>query len=203
VLFFSERFGHEAFSNLDAESKLLDIHKNPRGFEICIILELVEHSIIISLAITLFIAYGQLNLILGTIWLTSRITEALIQIYDKKQYWGLLSVARKYTDSTESGKKEIISSGKIILKRRNLSFIYAQILFFIGTLSYSSSFVIYDIIPVLGWFGIVASITYGVGSIVYLVKNNSKIIWSIGGLLILLFELLLGGWLVFTSIFIP
>ena len=53
---------------------------------------------------------------------------------------------------------------------------------------------------IIGWFGIVvASIPYGFGMGITLVKPNFKVLWNFGGMLILLFEIL-GGWLLFSPI---
>ena len=83
---------------------------------------------------------------------------------------------------------------------KNSTFTFAQILFSIGTLAYSIMFVTYGGVPVIiGWLGIVASIIYYFGSVIVLLKPNSKILWGIGGLLILIFEIILGGWLLFSS----
>ncbi|MFX1597331.1 MAG: DUF4386 family protein [Promethearchaeota archaeon] len=73
-----------------------------------------------------------------------------------------------------------------------------QFFFSIGTLAYSILFVTYGVVPLfIGWFGIIASILYGFGDGIFLKKPNFKVPWSIGGLLILLFELILGIWLLF------
>jgi len=67
-----------------------------------------------------------------------------------------------------------------------------------GTLAYSILFVTYGVIPaIIGWFGIVASIVYGFGNGVTIVKPNFKVLWNLGGLFILIFEVVLGGWLLF------
>jgi len=50
---------------------------------------------------------------------------------------------------------------------------------------------------IIGWFGIVASIIYGFGNGLSRVKPDTEVVWNIGGLLILLYELILGGWLLF------
>jgi len=61
--------------------------------------------------------------------------------------------------------------------------------------------VVYGVIPVIiGWFGIVASIIYSFGNGIVFVKPNFKVLWNLGGLLILLFEIVLGGSLVYYSI---
>jgi hypothetical protein len=68
-------------------------------------------------------------------------------------------------------------------------------------LAYSLLFITYGVVPgIIGWFGIVASILYSFGNGIILAKPNFKVLWNLGGLLILLFEIALGGWLLYYSI---
>ncbi len=185
---------------MDSNAQLQKINKNPTKFKVSVVLILIEHFSIISLAVTLFIAFSPYNIILGIVWCISRIGEALIQIYDKKNYWGFLNLAKQYSESSGAEKDAVIDLGRSILNTKLSRFSYAQILFSIGTLAYSILFVAYGVVPaIIGWFGIVASIIYGSGNMVFRIKPNFKILWSIGGLLILLFEVVLGGWLLFFS----
>ena len=198
--FASVRFGSETFSDLDSDAKLQKINNNPKRFQISIVLLLIEHSSIIALAIMLFIAFSSYNLILGVVWTTCRIGEGLIQIYNKKNYRGLLNIAGQYSGSSGAEKNALIDLGRNILKTKNSSFTFAQILFSIGTLAYSILFVTYGVAPpIIGWFGLVASIIYGFGNGIMLMKSNFKVLWNFGGLLILLFEMVLGGWLLFYA----
>ena len=197
----SERFGYETktFSGFDADAKLQKINSNPKKFKISIVLILIEHVGIISLAAMLFIAFSPYNIILAVVWTIFRIGEGLVQIYNKKNYWGLLNIARQYSVSSGAEKNALIDLGRSILKTKHSIFTFAQILFSIGTLAYSILFATYGVVPpIIGWFGIVASILYGFGNGIQLVKTN-KILWGLGGLLILLFEIILGGWLLFSS----
>jgi len=197
----SERFGTKTFSDLDSDAKLQKINNGPKKFKISIVLALIEHVSIISLAVMLFIAFSPYNIILGIVWAIFRIGEGLIQIYNKKNYWGLLNIARQYSGTSGAEKNALIDLGRSILKTKNSSFTFAQILFSIGTLAYSILFVTYGVVPaIIGWFGIVASILYGFGSGIILVKPNFKVLWNFGGLLILLFEIVLGGWLLFSPL---
>jgi hypothetical protein len=199
----SERLGHEIFSDLDADAKLQKINNDPKKFKISIVLALIEHVSIISLAVTLFIAFSPYNILLAVVWTIFRIGEGLIQIYNKKNYWGLLKLAREYSGISGAENYTFIDLGCSILKTKNSSFIFAQVLFSIGTLAYSFLFVTYGVVPeIIGWFGIVATIFYGFGNGIKLVKPNFKILWNLGGLLILLFEVVLGGWLLFSSFII-
>jgi hypothetical protein len=197
----SVRFGHETFSDLDSDAKLQKINDDPNKFKISIVLALIEHVSIISLAVMLFIAFSPYNIILAVVWTIFRIGEGLIQIYYKKNYWGLLNTARQYSDTSGAEKKGLSDLGRTILKTKNSSFTFAQVLFSIGTLAYSILFITYGVVPpIIGWFGIVAVILYGFGNGIKFVKPNFKVLWNLGGLLILLFEVVLGGWLLFSSI---
>ena len=185
---------------MDSNAKLQKINKDPTKFKISFVLILVEHLGIISLAVTLFITFSPYNIILGIVWCIFRIGEALIQIYDKRNYWGLLNLAKQYSDTSGAEKDELIDLGRSILKTKDSTFTFAQILFSIGTLAYSILFVTYGVVPaIIGWFGIVASILYGFGNGIFRIKPKFKALWNIGGLLILLFEVVLGGWLLFFS----
>jgi len=197
-------FGYKTLGEVDVAAKMHDISGDQKKFKIGVVLILIEHFGIISLAVMLFIAFGPYNIILGIIWCISRIIEALIQIYDKKNYWGLLDIAIKYSGKSDAEKDTLIDSSLRIFKTKEFRFAIAQLFFSIGTFTYSMLFVIYNIVPLfIGWFGIVASSLYGSGSGIFLRKSDNKVLWSIGGLLILIFELILGIWLLGYSVIVP
>ena len=98
-------------------------------------------------------------------------------------------------------KTRLRDSGRSILQTKNSTFTFTQILFSIGTLAYVILFVAYGVVPaIIGWFGLVASILYGFGNGIKLVKPNFKVLWNVGALLIWLFEIVLGGWLLFSPL---
>ena len=201
LILASERFSYEIFSELDSDAKLQKINNDPERFKIGVVLALIEHVSILSLAVMLFIAFSPYNIILGIVWAICRIGEGLIQIYNKKDYWGLLNIARQYSGTSGAEKNALIDLGRSILKTKNSNFTFAQILFSIGTLAYSILFATYDVVPaIIGWFGIVASILYGFGNGIKLAKPNFKALWNVGGLLIWIFEIVLGGWLLFSPL---
>ena len=203
AVFARARFGYETFSDLDSDAKLQKINDNPKKFQIGVTLALIEHGAIITLAVMLFIAFSPYNLILAVVWTIFRTSEGLIQIYNKKNYWRLLNIARQYSGTSGAEKNELSDLGRSILKSKNSSFIIAQICFSVGTLSYSILFATYGVVsPLIGWLGIVASIIYGLGNGINLVKPDFKVLWNIGGLLIFLFESILAGWLLFFSFII-
>lgn len=195
------KFGYEIFSDLDAEAKLQRINDDPEKFRTSVTLILLEHVSIIALAITLFIAFSPYNLTLAVVWTVSRIVEALIQIYNKKNYWRLLDIARQYSETNGVEQRRLVDSGRSILKSKNSSFCFAQVLFSVGTLAYSILFVTYEGVPALiGWFGVVASIIYGAGNGMKLVRPDVSVLWNVGGLFIWIYEIVIGGWLLFSPL---
>ena len=93
--------------------------------------------------------------------------------------------------------------GPSILKTKNRVLAIAQILFSIGTFFYSILFATSEATPVpalIGWFGIVASILYGFANGIIIVKPEKARKFFVVGLLILIFELILGGWLLISPL---
>jgi hypothetical protein len=203
TLIVAERFGYSVISDLDSDTKLQEINKDPKKFKIGNMLALIEHGTIIALAITLFLAFNSFNLVLAIIWTISRITEGLIDFYNEKKYWGLLNIARQYSANSGAEKQSLAELGRSILKTKNRDLAFAQILFSIGTLSYSILFATSETVPVpalIGWFGIVASILYGFTNGLIVIKPDKTRKFLFVGLLILIFELVLGGWLLLSSL---
>ena len=180
------------------------ITNDPKKFKISVVLILIEHGSIIALVIMLFIAFSSYNLILAGVWTIFRVGEGLIQIYNKKNYWELLKIARQSLGSSGAEQTALIDLSRRILQSKNANFTIAQIFFSIGTLAYSVLFVTYSVVPpLIGWLGLVASLLYGLGNGIQLVKPTNNALWNIGGLLILLFEIVLGGWLILISLILP
>ena len=201
TLIVGERFGYSVISDLDSDTKLQEISNDPKKFKIGTVLALIEHGSIIALAVLLFLAFSPYNMLLAVVWTISRITEGLIVFYNEKNYWGLRNIARQYSVASGAEKKSLSDLGRSILKTKNFRLAFAQIFFTIGTLSYSILFVTSGVVPEsIGWFGIVASIIYGFANGIILVKpHKAKQLFSVG-LLILIFELVLGGWLLFSPL---
>ena len=197
----SDRFGYQTFSDLDAEAQMQKIKDNPKRFKTGSVLIVIEHVSIVCLALTLFVAFNSYSIIIAFVWTVSRTIEGLIQIYYKKSYWGLLNIAEKISKTSGSEKMALKDSAFNILRTKNTVFTIAQVLFSIGTIAYSVLFAISTSVPdIIGLFGIVAGSIYCLGSVIKLVKSNVKVLWSIGGILILIFELVIGGWLLFSPL---
>lgn len=195
----SNRFGYQTYGDLESEAVLSEINEDPRRFKIGFALIVTEHLCIIALAAALFIAYNHLNLAVAFVWLVSRGSEGVIQVVEKRSYWRLLEIARQFASAEGDERSELEDLRLEILRSKRSNFLYAQILFSVGTLSYALLFATEGVVPpLLAWFGVAAAVLYGSGTGLTIRSPDSRAVWSIGGLLILIFEAILGAWLLFS-----
>ena len=194
-------------SDYDSDAWLQKINKDPNKYQASILLALIEHVSVIALTIMLFIVFSPYNIILGIVWIPFRMGEGLVQIYDEKNYWRLLNIARKHSVTSGAEKKSLSDLSRNILQTINFRYHFVGILWSIGTLAFSILLVTYEVVPpIIGWLGLVASISLGFGNGIKLVKPNFKVfkvLVAIGGLGTILFEVIIGGWLLFFSHIIP
>jgi hypothetical protein len=196
----SEAFGNKIISDLDSDAKLQQINDDPNKFKISIVLAFIHHFSLIAIGVMLFIVFSPYNLILGVVGTIFRIGESLILFYHEINYWGLLNIATQYSVSSGAEKNALIDLARTILISKNSGFTFGQILFSIGTLAYVILFVTRGVVPsIIRWFGLVAGILYGFGNVIILVNPSFVVLGYLGGLLIMLFEVVLGGWLLFSS----
>ncbi len=195
-------FGMHQVSDYDSDAELRKININPKKWQISIGLALISHVCVISLAILLFHAFGDYNLILGVALLTFRLGEGLILIYHEKDYWGLLNIAKQYSGTSGAEKNSLNDLTRTILKTKDYRFRFTQVLWALGTLALSIVLVTSGEVPHLGWIGIVASIFFGFGNGLILVKPNfegfAALFLFIGGLSAMVFEVIFGVWLLFS-----
>lgn len=186
----------------DSDAELQKINNNPRKIRISIVLALLEHGCVIALALMLFIAFSPYNLILGIVWTVVRIGEGLIQFNNEKNYWKFLNIAKEYSGTTAAERNTLSDIADTIFKIKESRFKFAMVLWAIGTFAYSIVFVIYGVVPIIiGSFGIVVSILIGISNGLELVKKpSSQVLLAIGGLSAIIFEVVLGGWLIYFSL---
>jgi hypothetical protein len=185
----------------DSDADLQKINNNPRKFQIGIVLALIEHGSVIALAIMLFIVFSPYNLILGIVCIVFRIGEGLIQYVNEPNYWGLLEIARQHSRSNGTEKNSLSELARTIFKTKDSRFKFAMICWSIGTLAYSIVIVTSEVVPqIIGWLGIVASILVGFSTGIKLVKLNVKDFTTIGGLMAILFEVIIGGRLLLSPL---
>ncbi|UCE09682.1 MAG: DUF4386 domain-containing protein [Candidatus Thorarchaeota archaeon] len=191
-------------TDLDSDTLLQSIIDDPKRFRMSVYLALIEHGSIIALAIVLFVAFGSYNLVLGSIWVVARTVEGLILFVNEKNYWGLLNLAGRYSATSGDEKSVVSDLGLSTLRTKHHRFSFAQILFSIGTLGYTILFVTYGVVPaIIGWFGLVSGIIYGLGNVITATKPENRVLAMLGGLMIFLFEAVLGIWLLYSSFIIP
>jgi hypothetical protein len=187
----------------ETDFKLIVFNENPRKFQLSVVLALIEHFCVITLPITLFIAFSQYNLILGIVLIVFRIIEGSIQVYVEKDYWSLLKIARQYSVTSGVERDSFFDSYCSILKTKSTRFAFVMIGWSIGTLAFSILLVTYGLAPLyIGWIGIISTIPVGVGNVMTLVKPKIKIfeiLSSVGGVLPIIFEILIGVWLLFFA----
>jgi hypothetical protein len=182
------------------DKDLKKINKNPKKFKIGIWLALIEHVCVIALTILLFIAFSSYNLMLGIVWGIFRTGEGLIQFYNEPYYWKLINIAKKYSSVGGAEKKSLSDSARTIFKGKDIRFKYAMICWSVGTLAFSIVLVNSGFVPVfIGWLGIIASILVGIGTAIKLVKPKIKLA-LVGALFAIIFEIIIGGWLIYYSI---
>ena len=191
-------------SDFDPDAKLQGIVDNPKKFRMSVYLALVEHGAIIALTIVMFVIFGPTSLILGSVWLIARTVEGLINFNSQKNYWGLLNISKQYSGASGAEKEAVSDSCRTVIETKRYRFSFAQVLFSIGTISYSIVFIIsgIDVLSIIGWFGIVAGLLYGIGNAIIVAKLKTQVLAQLGGLLIFIFEAVLGVWLIYYSIFI-
>jgi len=184
----------------DSDADLKKINKNPKKFKIGIGLALVEHGCVILLTILLFIISSPYNILLGIILLFFRMGEGLIQFINEPNYWSLIKLAKQYSDTSDADKNPISDLARNIFKTKDTRFKFAMICWSIGTLAFSIVLVTSEIVPqIIGWLGVVSGILVGFGTGIKLLKPNFKG-EVIGGLSAILFEVIIGGWLLFSPI---
>jgi hypothetical protein len=185
----------------ESDAKLQNFNSNPKKFKIGVMIALIEHFCVITLAIMLFFVISHYSILLGIVLIISRVVEGAIQVYIEKDYWGLLNIAKKYSVTSDVERDSIMDSYRSILKTKSNRFTYAMIGWSIGTLAFSIGLVFYKLaIPFIGWLGIVASILIGFANGMKLIKPDVKAydaISSFSGLLSILFEVLIGISLIF------
>lgn len=184
----------------DPDKDLKKINKNPKKFKIGIGLALIEHSCVIALTILLFIAFSPYGLLLGIVLGIFRTGEGLIQFYNEPYYWKLINIAKKYSTAVGTEKKSSSDSGRNLFKGKDTRFKYAMICWSIGTFAFSIVLVNSGFVPVfIGWLGIIASILVGIGTAIKFVKPKIKLA-LVGALFAIVFEIIIGGWLIYYSI---
>ncbi len=182
----------------DPDADLKKIKNNPKKFKTGIGLALVEHGCVILLTILLFVISSSYSMLLGIIVLIFRTGEGLIQFINEPNYWGLIRLAEQQSDASNADKNAITDLAGDIFKTKDRRFKFAMICWSIGTLAFSIVLATSEIVPhIVGWLGIVSSILVGFGTGIKLLKPKFRG-EVIGGLSAIIFEIIIGGYLLFS-----
>ncbi len=186
----------------DSDAVLPKFADSPGRFKAGVALALIEHFCVIALAVLLFLVYNPFNLILGIVLLVFRVIEGLIQVYIEGGYWGLLGLARRYSAAKGKEKTSLSDSHRTILETKNRRFAIAMVCWSIGTFAFTillfTEAVVY---PIIVWVGIAACVVVGINSAIKAVRGKGVQALLVGALLAIAFEVVIGIWLIYYSIF--
>jgi len=194
----SVAFGNEV-GEVDSNAKFQKVNDDPNKFQISVILAIISHASIIALAVLLFIVFSQYNPLLGVVWVVFRIGESLLLIYNEINFWGFLNLAKEYAVAGNAEKIVLGDLGSVILQTKNSGFTLAMTLLAIGALAYAFVIITSGVVPsFIGYLGLAASVLSIVGSGLKLISPGLGVIFTIGFMLMMLFEVIFGGWLLFS-----
>ena len=122
-------FGYvSGIGDYDSAAQLQKINNNPKKFQIGLLFSLIAHLSVITLPILLFVVFSPYNIILGIVWMIFRIGEGSILIYNDKNYWGLINMAKRYSVTNGAEQNSISDLALTILKTRDKRWDFTQFL---------------------------------------------------------------------------
>ena len=182
----------------DSATMLSSISDNPGRFRMSVIVAIVSHLGIVAITGMLFLAFSSHNRQLALIGSVFRLGEAIVMIYNEVSVLRLLDMAKEYA-LTDSNKESLRMLGDQILQSKYTRMDLGLLLLAIGALAYCISFIQSGAVPsMMAWLGLAAGIISAIG---ILVKSASGFgtISVIGMLLMMVFEVAFGGWLLIYS----
>jgi hypothetical protein len=182
----------------DSAALLATISENPDQYRVGVIVAIISHLGIVAITATLFIAFSSLNRQLALIGSVSRLGEALAMIYGEITVLRLIDLARKYA-LADSNKESLRLLGDQILRTKNTGVDLGLLLLSIGAIAYCISFVQSGAVPsMIAWLGLAAGILSAIGILIKFASGFSALA-VIGMVLMMVFEVTFGGWLLFFS----
>ena len=125
----------------------------------------------------------------------------MVQFINEPNYWKLINIAGQYSGSIGAEKNLLSDLARNIFKTKDYRFKFAMMCWSIGSLAFSIVLVTSGVVSeLIGWLGIVASILVGLWNAIKIAKLNSKNFSPIGGMAAIFFEVIIGGWLLFSPI---
>jgi hypothetical protein len=182
----------------DSAALLATISENPDRYRMGVIVAIISHLGIVAITGTLFIAFSSFNRQLALVGSVSRLGEALAMIYGEVTVLRLIDLAREYA-LAGSNKESLRLLGDQILGTKNTGVDLGLLLLSIGAIAYCISFVRSGAVPpMIAWLGLAAGILSAIGILIKFASGFSALA-VIGMVLMMVFEITFGGWLLFFS----
>jgi hypothetical protein len=182
----------------NSAAMLATISENPGRYRMGVIVAIASHLGIVAITGTLFMAFSPFNRQLALIGSVSRLGEALAMIYGEVTVFRLLDLAREYA-LADSNKESLRLLGDQILRTKNTGVDLGLLLLSIGAIAYCVSFVQSGAVPSrIAWLGLAAGMISAIGILIKFASGFSALA-VIGMVLMMVFEVIFGGWLLFFS----
>jgi hypothetical protein len=174
----------------DSAAMLATISENPGRYRMGVIVAIASHLGIVAITGTLFMAFSPFTV--------SRLGEALAMIYGEVTVLRLIDLAREYA-LADSNKESLHLLGDQILRIKNTGVDLGLLLLSIGAIAYCISFIQSGAVPsMIAWLGLAAGILSAIGILIKFASGFSALA-VIGMVLMMVFEVTFGGWLLFFS----
>jgi hypothetical protein len=185
-------------SETDSAATLATISENPGRYRMGVFIAIASHLGIVAIAGALFVAFSPFNRRLALIGSVSRLGEAMAMLYGEFTVLRLIDLAGEYTLAS-SNKESLLLLGDEILRIKNTGVDLGLLLLSIGAIAYGISFVQSGAVPSkIAWLGLAAGILSAIGISIKFASGFSALA-VIGMVLMMVFEVTFGGWLLFFS----
>jgi hypothetical protein len=182
----------------DSAALLATISENPGRYRMGVIVAIISHLGIVAITGTLFIAFSPFNRQLALIGSVSRLGEAVAMIYGEVTVLRLIDLAREYA-LVGSNKESLRLLGDQILGMKNTGVDLGLLLLSVGAIAYCISFLQSGAVPsMIAWLGLAAGVLSAIGILIKFASGFSALA-VIGMVLMMVFEITFGGWLLFFS----
>ena len=182
----------------DTAAMFVTISENPRQYRAGIAVAVASHLGIVAITVALFVAFSPFNKRLALIGSVSRLGEAVAMIYGEVTVLKLIDLAGEYA-STLSNREDLLLLGDQILQTKNTGVDLGLLLLSAGAIAYCILFLQSGAVPSkIAWLGLAAGIISALGSTIKFASGFATLA-VIGMVLMMLFEITFGGWLLFFS----
>ena len=182
----------------DFDSKLLTVSGNPGRYRMSLFVTIGSHLGIVAITVMLYLAFSSYNREYALIGSVFRMGEALVMIYSEVSVFRVLDYAREYV-LPESNKEALRLTFAQIMQMKNIRVDMGLLLLSIGAVAYCILFIQSASVPSrIAWLGLSAGVISGIGIVIKLFSGFSTLS-LIGMVLMMIFEVTFGGWLMFLS----